>query len=205
MKLFEVPRTIADLEIGDIVYIRQNGKIKQAKLVAYKTYYNLEPRSYPMSRVYAGLEIKENSEYRFVTPDAMEYVVNGSTYCGRKTPVYYTINDVKNDNQMSFYYSNEENCKQAYRSLCKAMSKKIGCNIINDYFITLYDIRNEQICEHQWGSFIDDNGTIKLKFIRRNGNRWEDVYHSIDSLLDTSYYTTKEECAEDYEPNVMTF
>lgn len=203
MKLFEVPRAIADLEIGDIVYIRQNGKIKQAKLVAYKTYYDLEAKSYPMSQVYAGIEIKEKSEYQFITPDGEDYFVDGNNW--REYPVYYTINDLRDDRKMSFYYSSEENCKQAYLTLCNAMSKKLGDNIIKDYRIVLYDIRKEQICEHKWGDFLDSNGTIKLKFLNREKNRWIDVYHSLNNLLNTTYYTTKEECAEDWQPDVMTF
>lgn len=205
MKLFETPKAIADLEVNDIVYVYQDNQVKQAKLIDSKTHYKLEsqPCNGYSTYDYQGVQIGLKSEYKFVTPDGKEIIVNKDNSAYQKSPIYFTINDLRDDKSMPFRYQREKDCQQAYQKLVERM-KNYFCVPLKDYKINLYDIRQDQICEHTWREFMVHGDEIFLEFY--SPQRRKDVWLNAFELIDSGkYYTTKQECGEHYEPKVMTF
>lgn len=207
MKLYEIPKTYADLEIGDIVYVVVNGEIMQAKLKEYKTIYNLG--------ITETLEINDKSYYIFITPNGLEIKVTYNSYRGKdavSTPQMYATLELLRQNgfhtelQWDYGYpGNSYNCKtnaDARKRFINAVSKKYGISMFGSpYCFRLYfnSKKTKQIKELNFPTFTDD-GCGDL-YVSHCGND----YGYIEDLLESGYYPTKEDCERNYTPKVLTF
>lgn len=204
MKLYETPKTFADLEKGDIVYAVVNGQVMEVKLVDYTTIYDLG--------INENLTIGSKSVYHFVTADGTKIVVDYDAFRDYKVPRFYATLDLLRDNGFhtyikwdygcpSSYYNNKENMDARERFI-NTIKSKYDLEFTGKYCFRLYFIsaKTKQITELNFPTFTD-NGDGDLE-ISHCGHHYGDIYDLLDS---GRFYRTRQECQMGYKPKVVRF
>lgn len=196
MKLYDVPKTFADLEKGDIVYATINGQIMEVKLVDYKTIYDLN--------ITKKLEIKDSSYYKFITPNGEEIVVTYEMFRDSAVHFYATL-DLLRDNGFHTYikwnYGSIDNMDARTRFI-NAIKKKYDLEFTGVYCFRLYftSAKTKQITELNFPTFTD-NGDEDFE-ISHCGSHYGSIY---DLLESGRCYRTRQDCKMAYTPKVVRF
>ena len=209
MKLYDTPKAIVDLQVGDIVYTIVNGQIMQARVADFNVAYNIHNEGITIidSQHYKGGEKKE-TYYHFDLP-------TGGMICktpkyGERTPdIYLSVEDARNDKPLGWEYGycdtygrgNKDN-QDALERFKQYMKKTYGVFFKSGgYFLFFYNNkRTQQVTEVAFNCIYDDNtGDIKI-------SHCDGEYGYLGLKIDENkYFATRAECEQAYKPKVLMF
>lgn len=209
MKLYDKPKSIVDLEIGDIVYTIVNGQIMQARVADFNVAYDIHSEGITIidKRQYQGGEKKE-TYYHFDLPTGG--MIHKTPKYGERTPdIYLSIEDARNDKALDWQYGycntygrgNKDN-QDALEKFKQYMRKTYGVFFKSGgYFLFFYNNkRTQQVTEVAFNCIYDDNtGDIKI-------SHCDGEYGYLGVKIDEDkYFATRAECEQAYKPKVLTF
>lgn len=209
MKLYNTPKSIADLQAGDIVYTIINGQIMQARVADFNVAYDIYSNGIRIldSRQYQGGEKKE-TYYQFDLP-------TGGRICktpkyGERTPdIYLSVEDARNNKALEWQYGycdtygngNKDN-QDALERFKRFMIMVYGIHFKDGgWFVFFYNNkRTQQVTEIAFNCIYDQNmGDVRISHCSSD-------YGCLgEKIEDKIYFATRTECEQAYKPKVLMF
>lgn len=210
MKLYNNPKAIVDLQVGDIVYTIVNGQIMQARVADFSVAYDIHSEGITIidKRQYQGGEKKE-TYYCFDLPNGTT-MLKTPKYDERTPDIYLSVEDARNGNALEWQYGycntygrgNKDN-QDALERFKQYMKGTFGLEFHRGgYFLFYYNSkRTQQVTEVAFNCIYDQNtGDVKI-------SHTDCEYGYLGGMLfdEKKWFATRAECEQAYRPKVLMF
>ena len=222
MRLYDKPKCLADLEIGDVVYTRLNGKYTQAKVTGYRKFFHLTNKSLIMEEY---LNNTNNKSYvDFITPSGVTFRKIFEEHNESQPYVYNSLEDLRSDNEITYcskriktgygyvdtYNRGDDENKKAVRLFALNLRELVDedAKVYDTGELGLWRNNNQRgrVEEIKFDVFVDDSEYGMLQIGYYNTLNGSSVWGAYDNLIASArFYTTYDECYEETLPKVETF